>query len=275
VCSAGVEVIAEGDACAAGDACELGTYCDTDGTATCVAFGDVGDPCSDTTHCGGDLWCDLDAGECAALPGEGESCLDSARCDGDLDCESDGGTGRVCVQPPPDPGVGDACTGGGGECGTPITTGLICDAATGEDGNCRAIEIVDEGGTCDPQSLQMLGGTIPAYRWCKYMLTSHYCEVADGAETGTCARRPGAGEPCADFDASYYGTCDRTSSLCVTAADDTRTCVSAVEGDACVDTSGGDQPTSCAVGHSCDEDDPAGPTCREASPFFEAPEICE
>jgi hypothetical protein len=74
--------------------CAASLWCRDDGSGsqTCRSPGDVGDRCTESRHCAGDLWCHPETGACRELAAEGEPCVlhgcrDGLYCHGPTDGE--------------------------------------------------------------------------------------------------------------------------------------------------------------------------------------------
>lgn len=272
-CGRCVGPLERGDLCSTepgAQPCPADTFCDVGGSNACTPHREISEVCTDDAQCGADLYCPEVAGRCTRYSAEGESCADGRECAEGLRCGLDAASGFVCEVDLIVPYLGAPCTGGFNQyCGNPLVTGLVCDAEPDALGSCRAIEVVEEDATCDIGTLGQLAGLLPSSRWCEYMLTSHYCDVAPGEDAGTCRRRPGPSEDCLDLELNAFGYCDRTRSFCVDG-----TCSSAVAGDACLDPGGSGEPSECAYGYACTEDDSGGATCVDLVDYFGEPPVC-
>ncbi|MEZ4375428.1 MAG: hypothetical protein R3B07_31750 [Polyangiaceae bacterium] len=180
---------------------------------------ELGGECQLNEECAGDAFCKFDTscpGTCTARQDVGAPCSDDDECLTGLACDGN------CVQPG---GPGDRCGGGvEPEC----KPGLFClgeDADSNTAGNCRTLDEVFTGklddvcsfGTnlCDATlscavmsvdgqgnlSLQCVAKTTVGQP-CRLAIpdmcgNDAYCDVPMNMLEGTCAARPGAGQPCA------------------------------------------------------------------------------
>lgn len=173
----------------------------TDGR--CVAFGAVGEPCTEI-GCGADLWCKKasleDVGVCTARGGDGDSCEDGVSyhvegCASGLACDYDG----KCHAP----------SALGGPC-HPFTVascqaGLQCDRATY---TCAAPSA--ENGQCNPRYVQ---GACEAGLFCECLDAPGCNGVSDSPNAReVCVAKLGDGGPCSSGFACASGRCDFSQS---------------------------------------------------------------
>jgi hypothetical protein len=180
----------------------------------------LGEPCEINDDCEGDAFCDTDSscpGSCAALQGEGMACSrdEDAQCQDGLTCfcagaecpqggtcQALGALGDEC-----DPGVLPACAPGNvclQEGASPACAALATLYFRALDEDCDVTsELCEEGLVCESVSgtagvcRPPVGSGEPCGRAEPNQCPKdEYCDAESPGEVGTCAARPGDGQPC-------------------------------------------------------------------------------
>jgi len=240
-CGTCAETSPIGGACNTTIDCVGGAFCnDAD---MCQAFLQEGDDCS-VGACGNGLYCDY-AGTslCTAYADIGESCA-NAECGENLSC-NEGLADPVCEPPL---GEGDVCNpADANSCGGYVVyTGLAC-----IEGTCQQPAIAALGESCDYANIVDEAVTT----MCHNSLSTTYCAIAFGEETGVCTQRPGVGAEC-----SFDRPCEEGVASCEFDMTAIQTCVLLPgEGEQC--------DFQCARGFRCSNDNvcvsTAPPMCME------------
>jgi len=179
-CVAATPDAAIGQPC--GQGCVEGAYCDVNDV--CAALKQSGAACDGGDECVAGLNCL--AGTCQTGPGKDEPCLEF-QCALPLACDP----GTLTCKPLP--GEGDACLPAAGNC----LIGLTCSEAT--------MTCTKPGGVGSACSGGLIGSGCAG---------AAYCEIADGATSGTCVALKADGAACNDGGECQSGDC--TDMLCAT-----------------------------------------------------------
>jgi hypothetical protein len=189
-----------------------------------------------------------------ANAGAGEDCSERSCIDG-YHCDFSGASPACIVdeeEPPEEEySAGDSCDTDGDRCGGWINSGLACvDDNDDGLGTCTQVQIAEPGEACafttsGEMTITCRNGSMGSY----------YCmvDITSGVFSGTCERRPGAGEPCVET----FNFCDPVEAYCDYVSGN---CIATIPiGGACDPSD-----RSCAYGSTCDHEDLV---CRDMMQF--------
>lgn len=280
-----------GQACANGQ-CVDGVCCDSacdglcercDSNGACGPLEAGTDP---EEECGGDESCGgaCDGAGACAFPEEGADCGTCQACDGEGLCVpsaagqdpgADCGTCEVCDgagacvaaaegEDPKDEcaqsavescGLNGSCDGGGA-CAL-YGSGVVCEAATCEEGNAQGAGLCDGAGTCAPGQEMSCGVYACGEDTCRVDCSQDaHCIAGYRCDAGACVAVSGLGDACADNSQCATGYCDN-GTCCAggTCCTEDAQCASLNEAPTCTDAatcSGQQRVFTCGLGFMCE-----------------------